>query len=276
MRPHIAALVVAFLVSGIAAASSQQGAGEITITILYDNTVSAQGTRAAWGFSCFIQSETDTILYDGGGQDSILLGNAEALGIDLSSTKRVFLSHPHWDHAGGLAGAIARTPGVPVYVGASFPPSIVETIMRDGGKPVPVTGPVELSKGFSSTGEFSSKIGITEQALVVDTDSGLVLVVGCSHPGIVEMLRAVKKETGKEIFAVFGGFHLLQFTESQVEGLLKDLRNLGVRKCGATHCTGEGPIRWISKAYGGDFLPMGVGRVLHFPGFTGSTHNRGR
>jgi len=272
MRWHSAAFVF-LLVSGAAGASSQEG---LTITVLYDNTVCTQGTRGDWGFSCFIQGRTDTILYDGGAQDSILLGNAEALGIDLSRTKRVFLSHPHLDHAGGLAGPLAKVPGAPVFVGASFTPSVVEAIVREGGELVPVTGPVEISKGFSSTGEFSSRIGVTEQALIIDTDSGVVVVVGCSHPGIVEMVGKVRKGTGKAIFAVVGGFHLLRHTREEVDAVIRGLRMLGVRKCGATHCTGKEQIEWISEAYGSDFLPMGVGRVLHFPGLAVPTNSQER
>ena len=268
MRAHIVALVAAFLVCGLSTARPQGSAGEITITILYDNTVFTPGTTADWGFSCFIQGGGDTILYDAGANGAILLANADTLGMNLSSAKKIFLSHDHYDHAGGLTSALAKAPGLPVFVGALFAPSVVEAIAHDGGQPMPVTGPVEVSSGRYSTGELHSSIGVYEHSLVMDTDSGLVVVVGCSHPGIIEILKRVKAGLGREIFAVFGGFHLLDLTQPQVETIIGELRNLGVRKCGATHCTGEGPIQWISQAYGSDFLPMGVGQVLRFSAST--------
>ncbi len=264
MKKFAATVVVAFFVCGLSAAQSQQSAPELTITILYDNTVFTQGTTADWGFSCFIQGPEDTILYDGGANGDILLNNAAALGIDLSSVKKMFLSHDHSDHVVGFTGALPRAPGVPVYVGALFSRSVLQGIALYGGQAVLVTGPVEVSSGLYSSGELASGIGAYEQTLVIDTDSGLVVVVGCSHPGIVEILKRIKEGLGRELFAVFGGFHLLDLTQPQVEAIIQEFRNLGVRKCGATHCTGEGPIQWISQAYGNDFLPMGVGRVLRF------------
>jgi 7,8-dihydropterin-6-yl-methyl-4-(beta-D-ribofuranosyl)aminobenzene 5'-phosphate synthase len=275
MRTQIVALAAAFLVSGPSTAHPQGSAGEITVTILYDNTVFTTGTRASWGFSCFIQNAKDTILFDGGTVDTILLRNAHDLGVDLSTTKRIFLSHDHFDHAGGLRGPLAEAPGVPVYVGAHFNSDVVDSIALNGGRPVRVTEPVEISSGFFSGGELPSSRGTYEQALVIDTDSGLVVVVGCSHPGIVEILEQVKRDFKKEVFAVFGGFHLLNLAQPQVEAVIRGLRNLGVRKCGPTHCTGEGPIQSIAQAYASDFLSMGVGRVLRFPASAafGKVHN---
>ena len=101
MRVHTVAIAVAVFVSRCAMADAQELRGKIRITILYDNTLSVRETTADWGFSCFIQSAGDTILFDGGTVDTILLRNAHDLGVDLSTTKRIFLSHDHFDHAGG-------------------------------------------------------------------------------------------------------------------------------------------------------------------------------
>jgi 7,8-dihydropterin-6-yl-methyl-4-(beta-D-ribofuranosyl)aminobenzene 5'-phosphate synthase len=264
MRICIVTAAVMLLVCGFSGAYGQQPHGEIKVTILYDNTVFTPGTTADWGFACFIEAPGDTLLFDAGTRGMILLSNAKALGVDLSHTKKVFLSHDHGDHAGGLDSALAKAPGVPVYVGALFSPSVLQAIASAGGHLMPVTGPVEISRGLSSTGELLSKVGAYEHSLVIDTDSGLVVVVGCSHPGIVDILRRVKEERGREIFAVFGGFHLLDLKRPQVDGIIQEFRKLGVRKCGPTHCTGEGAIDWISQAYGGDFMPLGVGQVLRF------------
>jgi len=264
MRMCALAIGVALLTCGPLTAHAQESLGGITVTILYDNTAAVQGTTPSWGFSCFIQTASDTILLDGGMVNTMLLQNASILGVDLSSTKRVFLSHDHRDHAGGLKGVLPLISGVPVYVGSQFRLDVVHSLELLGGRPEVVTGPVKISNGIFSTGELPSSIGTYEHGLVMDTDSGLVVVVGCSHPDIVEIVKRAKEAFGKKIFAVFGGFHLLELTEPQTETIVQELRALGVRKCGPTHCTGEGPIKWIAEAFGADYMPMGVGRVLRF------------
>ena len=104
-----------------------------------------------------------------------------------------------------------------------------------------------------------------EQALLVRRPEGLVVVTGCSHPGIVAIVERAKQLAGGRLLAVLGGFHLLDHSDEAVAGIVARLQELGVEKIGATHCTGDKPIEAFRKAYGARFIEMGAGRVVDFP-----------
>ena len=106
------------------------------------------------------------------------------------------------------------------------------------------------------------RVQIKEQSLLVDSPQGMVVVTGCSHPGIVSILERAKTVLDRPIHLVFGGFHLMQHTDRAMERIIARFRELGVAKCGATHCTGEHQIDLFREAFGEDYVSMGVGRVL--------------
>jgi 7,8-dihydropterin-6-yl-methyl-4-(beta-D-ribofuranosyl)aminobenzene 5'-phosphate synthase len=112
------------------------------------------------------------------------------------------------------------------------------------------------------TGQMGT--GIKEQSLIVNTPPGLVIVTGCSHQGIVNIVKKTKELLNRDVYLVFGGFHLMGHSEEQVKAIIKDFRELGVQKCGATHCTGDRAIQMFKDAYGDDYVEIGSGRVLHF------------
>ncbi len=95
-----------------------------------------------------------------------------------------------------------------------------------------------------------------------------MVIIGCSHTGIVNILRKAKELHNKNIYMVLGGFHLLNTADSGVNQIIEEFKELGVEKCGATHCTGERQIPLFKKAYGENFVPMGVGRVIQISGIT--------
>jgi len=123
-----------------------------------------------------------------------------------------------------------------------------------------VSKPVEICKNVFSTGEMGTQI--KEQSLILNTSKGLVVITGCAHPGIVDIVRRAKEMIDKNIYLVFGGFHLMQKSEVEVKNIISQFKDLGVEKVGATHCTGERAIQLFKQAYGDDFVQMGVGRVI--------------
>jgi 7,8-dihydropterin-6-yl-methyl-4-(beta-D-ribofuranosyl)aminobenzene 5'-phosphate synthase len=122
---------------------------------------------------------------------------------------------------------------------------------------VEVTEPIEIAPGVCATGQVGS--GLVEQALVVDTAVGSVIVTGCAHPGIVEMVRKGKKVIAGEVALVVGGFHLGKASRSQVEGIIAEFRRLGVQRVVPCHCTGDRARRMFVAAYGTDCTLAGVG-----------------
>ena len=102
---------------------------------------------------------------------------------------------------------------------------------------------------------------IIEQALVVETPDGSVVITGCAHPGIEEIVRQAQAAVPGEVALLVGGFHLLETAKDQVETIVADLRELGVEEVMATHCTGDEAMALFEDAYGEDYLEGGVGRT---------------
>jgi len=185
------------------------------ITIIYDNEAWKEGLKADWGFSCLVETQGKKILFDTGANGSILLDNMEKLNIDPTTIEEIFISHAHWDHTGGISDILRVNP-VKVYIPESCPePRGAREVIRVAKEPL------EIQENMFSTGELK---GI-EQSLVVKIEKGLVVIVGCSHPGVRDILNAAS-QLGKP-YAIIGGLH--GFNEFD---LLKDLQLV----C-PTHCT---------------------------------------
>jgi len=148
---------------------------------------------------------------------------------------------------------------VPAVFPASFKNSVsVRTDL------VEVTGPMDIGPDLYTTGEVGS--GIVEQALAVKTEDGLVVVTGCAHPGVVEMVDRASAVSGEDILLVMGGFHLGSATQGQIEGVIDGFRYLGVRKVAPCHCTGDRARQLLAKSFGSDYIAAGVGRVITIGG----------
>ena len=166
------------------------------ITIVYDNEVKKEGLKAGWGFSCFIQPENaPPILFDTGADSPTLLHNMKKLGIDVERIGIVVISHAHGDHTGGLSGILELNKDAEVYLPASSGGTI------PGRKVATVTKSIQICDGIFSTGELK---GI-EQSLVLKADKGILVVVGCSHPGVGTILNAASR-FGK-VYGIVGGLH---------------------------------------------------------------------
>lgn len=216
----------------------------VRVTIVYDNSALREGLRADWGFSCFVEARGRRILFDTGAKGPILLENLRMLGIDAREIRHVFISHDHRDHTGGLADLLRISTPI-VYVPVSCrEPGGASQIVR-------IEEPTELFEGFYSTGELA---GI-EQSLLVETTGGLVVVVGCAHPGVGRILEAASQRA--EVRAIIGGLH--GFRDF---ALLERLELV----C-PTHCSRfktEMEKRFPEKCVSG-----GVGRVIELAAWTG-------
>ncbi|HPT11689.1 MAG TPA: MBL fold metallo-hydrolase, partial [Bacteroidales bacterium] len=111
-----------------------------------------------------------------------------------------------------------------------------------------------------TSGQFD--YSIPEQALVLDTEKGLVVLTGCAHPGIIDMLKDIKTKFNKNIYMVLGGFHLLNKTEKEMDAIIADMKSLGIVKCGATHCTGEKQIKMFRESFGENYFELGAGNTV--------------
>ena len=259
MMKNFLALFVAFCFIFIGSVFSVDN-NPLTVTILYDNYIFTEGTQADWGFSCLIKGTEKTILFDTGTKPDILLHNVKILKVNLKEIELVALSHIHGDHTGGLSAFLKENSKVSVYVPISFPDEFNKGVEATGAKIVSVDKPVAICKGVFSTGEMGT--AIKEHGLILDTEKGLVFITGCAHPGIVGMVQRAKEVLDKNIYMVFGGFHLMQKSDAEMKEIIRQFKEMGVLKVGATHCTGEHQIDLFRKAYGENFVQMGVGRVI--------------
>jgi len=166
------------------------------VTIVYDNEVKQPGLEADWGFSCLIEAHgMPKILFDTGATGSTLLHNMRQLRLDPRTIGIVVISHPHGDHTGGLQDITEANKEAELYLPESFGGGI------SFGKITKVKQPLEIRHNIFTTGELE---GI-EQSLVVNTDKGFLVIVGCSHPGVGNILNAASK-FGR-IYGIVGGFH---------------------------------------------------------------------
>jgi 7,8-dihydropterin-6-yl-methyl-4-(beta-D-ribofuranosyl)aminobenzene 5'-phosphate synthase len=232
----------------------------ITITTVYDNNPFVEGLVSSWGFSCVVQGLEKTILFDTGGDGEVLLTNMQQLALDPQIVQIVVLSHQHGDHTGGLADFLQANPEVTVYMLDSFAEHLRRDVTERGAQLVTVEEPVQICQGVFLTGEMGT--AISEQALVLKTSQGLVIITGCAHPGIVDVVKK-SQEIGKlPPYLVMGGFHLFGASRPKVREILSQFRELGVAKVSPCHCTGSEAISMFAGTYGPGYIQNGIGLVI--------------
>jgi 7,8-dihydropterin-6-yl-methyl-4-(beta-D-ribofuranosyl)aminobenzene 5'-phosphate synthase len=166
------------------------------ITVVYDNCAVKPGLGTGWGFSSLIETDNaPPLLFDTGADGATLLNNMNQLGIDPSRIGTIVISHHHYDHTGGLSDIREINENAKIYVPASI------TVSPHDRKVVRVSQATQISETVFSTGELQ---GI-EQALAIKTSKGIVVVTGCSHPGVGEILDTASRY-GK-VYGIIGGLH---------------------------------------------------------------------
>ncbi|HOO89784.1 MAG TPA: MBL fold metallo-hydrolase [Syntrophales bacterium] len=209
------------------------------LTIIYDNETDRQDLKADWGFACLVEAHERNILFDTGANGDILLDNMKALGIKPSSVSDVVISHDHWDHTGGLDDFLKENSDINLYIPSSY------SVPSDWAREIIVVKePIRICEGVFSTGELRG----VEQSLIVSTNQGSVIITGCSHPGVKDILEAAS--THGKIHAVIGGLH--GFNELR---LLEEISAI----C-ATHCTEyKAEIQFL---YPDAYIEGGAGRII--------------
>jgi 7,8-dihydropterin-6-yl-methyl-4-(beta-D-ribofuranosyl)aminobenzene 5'-phosphate synthase len=273
------------------------------ITILCENTVGRRIGAGEHGFSAFIETKQGNYLFDTGSGRSIV-PNSLTLNKDLKSIRRIFLSHGHYDHTGGLSEVLKLKGKVDVhahphvfldriavlkeedreikrFIGIRYKKRYLESL---GANFVFNTDFMEVEKGLFLTGEvprqtifekpdprlFSEMDGRTthdlfldDQSLILDTDKGLVLILGCAHSGMINIINHVINKMGKYKFhTILGGTHLDFLTPEQLEESIKSLKKMEIEKIGVSHCTGMRAAFRLQQEFGDRFFYGCVGSVL--------------
>ena len=230
------------------------------ISVVYDNRSLEDGLNCAWGLGLVVSTGDMKLLFDTGGNGALLLNNMAGMRISPDEIDVVFLSHYHADHTGGLFKFLEHNSNVTIYMPKSFPDDFRSRAKTYGARVIDVRGPVEIADGVHSSGEMGRTT--IEQFLIIETRLGLVIITGCAHPDIIEIITMVEKMMGKDIYFVMGGFHLAGSSTDEVLMTISRFRELGILYVAPCHCTGDRASEIFQKEYGENFIKIGVGRVI--------------
>ncbi len=265
------------------------------ITILYDAFGKDAAMHRDWGYSALVEYGGKRILFDTGNNAGILEENAKAKGIDLSSVDLVVMSHRHGDHMGGLGYVLKVNPSVAIYApkesfgvyGGDLPGSFYRRepalpveqryfdgtppdIMRFGSAWPGATFKLldrnaEIAPGIHLIALVSDQPGtleLRELSLAIDTPQGLVIVVGCSHPGIAKIVESATT-INPRVHLVAGGLHLVVTPDPDIERVVASLHDrFKVEYVAPGHCTGEPAFAALKRAFGGHFVYAGLGTTV--------------
>ncbi len=231
-------------------------------TIVYDHHEGPKGLRTAWGFSSLLEGFAKTVLFDTGGDGDILLHNLHRIHTDPGRIDAVVLSHSDWDHTGGLRALLGENPDIMVFMPRTFPEELKTSVQQYGSQLVETADATEVCADITTTPVLGESR--PEQGLCVRTTAGTVLITGCAHPGIADMVHEARNLTGGAIYAALGGFHLKDSWATDINFTIARLKELGLRQVGPCHCSGEEARGRMADAFGDDYLSLNVGTRIPF------------
>ncbi len=231
-------------------------------TIIYDNRAE-KGFQSGWGFSCLVDQR---ILFDTGEAAEPLFYNLDQLGIGIDRIQAVVISHDHWDHTGGLEELLKKRPGMKVYSCPGFSQVFKNKIGELNGRLIEADTFLEIDDEILVTGEIPGDYKgsyMPEQALIVRAKTGISVITGCSHPGIINMIQKVKQKFSQHpIVTVLGGFHLMDKDENTIQSIVHSMKEMKVENVGPTHCTGQGAQIVFKKSYGKHYISISAGKTV--------------
>lgn len=235
--------------------------GNIRLSVIYNNVPYDKELRTDWGFACLVEGLDKTILFDAGRYDDLFVSNLSRLQIDPQKIDQVFLSHDHPDHIGGVMKVLGMRNEITVALVKSFPWGFKRAVKKYGAEVKEIDLPSVISRNCLSTGEMSSVVK-NEHGLIILTDRGAIVLTGCAHPGVVEIVEHAKAITSQNVLLVAGGFHLLMDDAASIREKVVRLNELGVRYVAPSHCSGGEAMKIFAGVYGDRFIDSGVGRII--------------
>ncbi|HPZ42569.1 MAG TPA: MBL fold metallo-hydrolase [Bacillota bacterium] len=274
----------------------------LKVTVVCENTVGTpENLVGEWGLCLYIEKDGRKILFDTGEQGN-LLSNAAALGLDLKQVEALVLSHGHSDHTGGLRAFLRHRGRLPVYAHPALftshysadkhryigVPFCREVLENAGADFVLTREPREILPGLWVSGEIpretpfekpDNKLYCQENGKKISPDpllddlslycvipEGLVILLGCAHAGLVNIIKHARKVTGvSQVYAIIGGTHLGPAPASQQEAALTFLQGLDLCLLAANHCTGLPVIARLASLFGSRFRFAPAGSTFTLP-----------
>jgi 7,8-dihydropterin-6-yl-methyl-4-(beta-D-ribofuranosyl)aminobenzene 5'-phosphate synthase len=268
------------------------------VTILYDAFGNRRDLTRDWGFAALVEYGGKRILFDTGNNADIFARNVRALGVDLQRLDFVVVSHRHGDHVAGLNYLLRVNPHVKIYAprenfgvfGSALPGTFYrrDSALPDSmryfnaalreelrcGTPWPeanfswVDTLTEVAPGIAIISTVSKNPGtleLRELSLAIRTPKGLVLLVGCSHPGIETILDA-SRPWSDHVHLIFGGLHLVTSPDTVVTRIAAALHDhWRIDQIAPGHCTGEPAFAALKRLFGARYVYAGLGTVTEVP-----------
>lgn len=236
---------------------------DITITNVFDNYPLHNELKTLWGFSCYIELPQLTLLFDTGSNGRVLLDNLRKLNKDVQKIDNIFISHHHWDHIGGLDSIIELNPDIDIIVPSSISKLMVKDLksMVNNVIVVDENGYAIFDSVYTS-GIMGDENEVQEHSLIIDTNEGLIVITGCAHSGIVEIVQKSQKLLNKNIKLVVGGFHLMHEDDSQIYQVIDELKKINIDFLCPTHCTGDRAKEIFQIEFESSYIETGLGHVL--------------
>ncbi len=233
------------------------------IKIVFDNNNINKNFIPGWGFSCLVDQ---TVLFDTGEESESLFNNMQNLDIDIPKIEKVVVSHDHWDHTGGLWGLLEKKEGIDVYGCHGFSKEFKEKVKTLGGNLILVEKLTMIKNRIFATGEIAGKYNglfIAEQSLLIKRGNGITIITGCAHPGIVKIIKKIKENFPKEkINLVFGGFHLMNKDNREIELIVDKFKEFEIEKVGPTHCSGYEAQTIFKRIYKDKYIQIAAGKTF--------------
>ncbi len=288
--------VIVPLLAGMAAAETPN-----RVTILYDSFGKSPSLTMDWGFAALVEYGGKRILFDTGNNARIFEHNVKALGVDLRNIDFVVISHRHADHTSGITYLLTVNPKVQIYVPdepwglfargvkndfyrkdpslpadmryyGGHPPEILEAgTPWPGGNFIPVSQRTEVAPGIFILPGVSTSPGtleLKELSLAIKSPQGVILIVGCSHPGVEHIVQEATA-IDPHINILLGGLHQIQKPDAEVERIAAVLHDqYKLERVAPGHCTGEPEFAALKRAFGDHYVYACVGSVVDLPGAT--------
>jgi len=233
------------------------------IKVLFDKRSRIRGLNVGWGLSFLID---DIALFDTGEKGEWLIENMENLGVDINKIENVIISHDHWDHTGGLWSFLELNSRINLYITPGFSADFKEKAKKYGVNLNECKDSCKVTENIFTSGELASiykGYTLAEHSLVIKINREVSVLTGCSHPGIINILKKVNDDFGNDKFhLVMGGFHLLNREKIDIIKIVSQLKEFKIDMIGATHCTGEEAEEIIKEEFGEKFFEVKVGDII--------------
>jgi len=259
------------------------------LTYLYgEREAEVKGCLPAWGLVTLIEFDGKKILFDTGGDRDILKNNMEKVGVDAGILDLVVISHHHWEMTDGLYYLLGLKPSLPIIA----PDWVIELYeqepwsknFRRMEKVERITPNIFLVK-LHSRSRHGGPFGIDEIHVVLKTSEGLVVLQGCGHPEVVNIVQKSQEITGEQkVYLVTGGTRLLEpgkavqrgdgswmgipshnYDNDEIQDIADKLKALGVAYIVPTHCTGNTAEKIFAQTFGSRYINHKLGMKLEIP-----------